>query len=162
MQNYEVGKRVCQPGPDGVFFNFTNGGGVLVIRMGRPTAEEKRAFKSGLSLRLAVAEDIIFVLCRMGTLQWMDAPYHRGMSPAGTELEPIADGMGYAIHCMLVDAHTGILVAQKLISTTTAGGRALREAMLAQPPLPDFDTRLQLAYAMYSTDDLVKESVPLC
>ena len=162
MQNYEAGKRVCQPGPDGVFFNFTNGGGVLVIRMGRPTAEEKRAFKSGLSLRLAVAEDIIFVLCRMGTLQWMDAPYHRRMSPVDTVLEPIVDGLGYANHCMLVDAHTGMLVAQKLISTTTAGGRALREAMLAQPPLPDFDTRLQLAYAMYSTDDLVKEAVSLC
>lgn len=159
---FQVGGKMMPPSEEGMVFDMTDGGGILAIRMGSPTAAEKRAFKSGLSLRFTVAEDIIFITVRMGTLQWMDTPYYPFNSKNLTHLEGVKDGQGYGIHAMLIDSDTGTLVAQKLISTTTAGARALRAAILAQPRLPDYAQRLSFALSTHPTDELAMNGVSLC
>lgn len=159
---FQVGGKMMPPSEEGMVFDMTDGGGILAIRMGSPTAAEKRAFKSGLSLRFTIAEDIIFITVRMGTLQWMDTPYYPFNSKNLTRLEEVKDGQGYGIHAMLIDSNTGTLVAQKLISTTTAGARALRAAILAQPRLPDYAQRLSFALSMHTTDELAMNGVSLC
>ena len=59
MYKYEVGQKILPPGPDGVRFDMADSGGSLLIQMARPTAAEKRAFKSGISIRLSVVDQII-------------------------------------------------------------------------------------------------------
>lgn len=161
MYKYEVGQKILPPGPDGVRFDVADSGGSLLIQMVRPTAAEKRAFKSGISIRLSVVDQIIFILIRMGTLNWMDAPYYRHFSQSLTRPEYPPEGEGAAIHAMLVDGATGILVGQKLIGLDHKASESLIAAIAAQPVIPDYNTRLQRIFAEYGTDDLPKEAIQI-
>ena len=162
LYKYEVGEKIFPPGPDGVRFDLTDGGGVLAIQFKSPTAAERRAFKSGLSIRFAVVDQIIFLLVRMGTMQWMDAPYYRKLSRNLTRVELPEEGSGLAIHAMLVDGATGVLQAQKLIGLDTDTSRKLMTAVMVQPEIPDYDTRLSRTFEKYSTADLLEEAETLC
>lgn len=156
MKSYKVGEVVASPSPDGVVFDVQDNGGILLIKMGKPTAEEVRAFKSGLSFRFTVVEDIIFLLVRMGRLQWMDAPYYKYLSQNLTQLNTADDGEGLAITAMLIDADTGVLKALKLISLDTDTIRRLTAAIMMQPEIPDYNTRLYRVMSRYTTEDLVR------
>lgn len=162
METYEVGKQIFAPGPDSVIFDVTPSGCVLIIQMARPTSQEKRSFQSMISMRYRVADDIIFILVRLGVMQWMDAPYYRGLSRDASLPDHIDDGAGLSLHAMLVDASTGILVAQKLIGLSTDGSRALVQAIQEQPEIPNYDSRLRAAFARYNTIDLLDGAVNLC
>lgn len=162
MYQYEVGQKVTSRVPDGVKFDMTDGGGVLGIFFSKPNANEKRSFKSGLSMQFRVVDDIIFLLVRMGTDQWMDAPYYRHLSWNLTHLERPAEGMGIAVHAMLVDASTGVLVAQKLVGLSTEGSNALIDAIQAQPEIPNYNMRLQRVFGQYRTTDLLEGAIKLC
>ena len=162
MQIFEVGKQVMNPGYDGVFFDVADDGATLVIRMGAPTSKEKQAFKSGISLRYTIVESVIFILARMGTMQWMDAPYYVGLSRNLTSCFKLPkDGEGLSVHALFVDGNTGILIAQKLMGLNTDGSLKLIKAIEDQEIIPDYHTRLQKVYAQYTTDDMVKDSVSL-
>lgn len=158
IYKYEVGERILPPGNDSMWFQMDDGGGQLVIQLRRPSSKEKQAFKNGLSIQMAVVDQIIFILTRMGTMQWMDAPYYRKLSPNLTRLEYPEDGDGLAIHAMLVDGETGTLVAQKLISLATKTSQYLMAAIAAQPEIPDYDDRLNRVFSQYSTEDLLREA----
>lgn len=155
LYQYKVGEPTGLQGPDGVIFDMTDSGGVLVIRMSRPTASEKKAFKSGISIRYCIVDQIIFVLVRMGTMQWMDAPYYRGLSRNFTRIEMPTDGHGLAIQVLFVDGLNGVLVGQKLVSPDTNTSRGLMTASIMQPPIPDYDRRLLSVMSRYTTDQLV-------
>ena len=160
---YNVGDKILPPGHDEIRFGTSSDGGPcsLVLKMRDITAAEKRAFKSVISIRFAQVEGIIFLLCRMGTLQWMDAPYYKWLYPTPPHLESPEDELGIAIHAMLVEANTGVLVAQKLVSLSTALSRWLVKAIDEQPQIPDYDRALQSVYARYSTDDLLESAVDI-
>ena len=162
MSVYEIGKKVMEPRPDGVTFDMTDGGGVLVIHMANPTAAEKAAFNEGIRLRFAMVDDIIFILARMGRLQWMDAPYYRALSKNLTHLDIADEGQGLALHAMLADGATGVLVAQKMIGLPETFSRRLMAAIIAQPIIPDYSARLQKVMTKYSTSALLEEAKKLC
>ena len=77
---FQVGKPTGFIGPDGVKFDLTDTGGILIITMSKPTSEERKAFKDGIKLRFAIANDIIFLLVKLGNTNWMDSPYYRSLS----------------------------------------------------------------------------------
>ena len=155
LQKFEVGKPTGFFGPDGVIFDLTDAGGILIVRMSRPTANEKQAFKSGISLRFCVVDQIIFVLVRMGTGQWMDAPYYRLLSRNLSSVALPMEGQGLAIHAMLIDGATGVLVAQKLFSPDTNTSARLLAACISQPIIPDYDSRLRRIFRRYNTRQLL-------
>ena len=155
FQRFEVGTPTGLIGPDGVIFDMTDAGGVLIVRMSRPTANEKKAFKAGISLRFCIVDQIIFVLVRMGLGQWMDAPYYRALSRSLSSVTLPMDGQGLSIHAMLIDGADGTLVAQKLISPDTTTSARLMAACISQPAIPDYDIRLARIYRQYSTQQLV-------
>lgn len=157
--SFIVGERVMSPGPGQVTFDMSDSGGTLAICMARPTGEERRAFKAGLSFKFAIEDQIIFLLVRMGKAQWMDAPYYRWRSPNLTQINYPNEGEALAIHAMLIDAATGILCAQKLISPSTEFSQALMTAIAAQPEIPDYDARLNRIFATIPTSELVRRAV---
>ncbi len=162
MQVFEVGEQVITPGYDGVIFDVADDGATLIIRMGAPTSKEKQAFKSGISLRYTIVDGIIFILARMGTMQWMDAPYYVGLSHDLTSCFKFPkNGEGLSVHALFVDGNTGILVAQKLIGLNTDSSLKLIKAIEDQEIIPDYHTRLQKVYAQYTTNDMIKDSVVL-
>ena len=153
---YEKGKPTGLQGPDGVIFDVANSGAMLVIRMDRPTAKEKKEFERGISMRFAVVDDIIFILVRMGLYNWMDAPYHKMYSRNLSHLEMPQDGEGLAVHILLVDGASGILVNQKIISLSTELTRALFTAIINQPVIDDYESRLMKIFGQYTTNDLLE------
>jgi len=160
--SYEVGQKILPQSGEGIVFDMTDSGGILLIKIRHPTAAEKKAFKSGLSIRFAIVDKIIFLLVRMCAMQWMDAPYYRWLSKNLTAITFPEEGQGLAVHVMLIDAETGILVAQKLISLEYKPSRYLMAAVISQPIIPDYDTRLSKIFYQYSTYDLLKEAEKLC
>ncbi len=154
---YVVGQRVCSPSPDVVQFDMTDGGAILAIKMSRPTQKEKAAFRQKISFRFVVVEKIIMILARLGNMQWMDAPYYRYHSTQLTNMEFPDDGQGLAVHAMLIDASTGVLVAQKLIGLDTDTSRALYAAIGSQPVIPNYNWRVASVQRAYTTNDLVRE-----
>lgn len=155
---FEVGKPTGFAGPDGVIFDLTDSGGILIIRAAKPTAEEKKAFKTGISFRYCIANGIIFVLVRMGRLPWMDAPYYRWLSKNLSRVILPSSGQGLAIHAMLIDGRNGVLVAQKLFSPDTKTSENFMAAAMVQPQIPNYDFVLAQTMARYTTDDLVELS----
>ena len=165
MQKIAVGERPVGAeylfmGDDGMNFNITDSGGVLIVRMCRPSKQEINDFKTRLHLRFRVVDGIIFVLIQIGD-DWNDAPYYRKFSSGLTHLPLIPDGAGLAVHAIMSDGDTGVIVAQKLISFSTNGSRALIKAISEQPEMPDYYDRVTRAMYMYSTADLVMGSTSL-
>lgn len=143
--------------PDGVRLEFDRGF-MLVCTFSRPTAKEKKAFKSGVAqFGLAVANDIIFFLSRFGTMSWMDMPFsgHLYNDNRMSLLEVPGPTQGYGLHVMLIDGATGILVHQRLIGLDHDLSMRLREAIINQPEIPNYGQRLQRTMAQYTTNDLV-------
>ena len=159
MFEFEVGKDTGLRGMDNMIFDMTDSGGILVIRMNRPTAAEKREFNCGLSFKLAVVDDIIFILARMGTLNWMDAPYYRELSRNLTHIIVPEKSQGIAVHAMLIDGSNGILHAQKLIGLPHDMSIALIDAIKNQPIISNYANRLNHTMALYTTDQFVERAI---
>lgn len=146
------------PIPEGSCFEF-DGRFTLVCAVNRPTAEEKQAFKSGTPYQfgLAIVDDVIFFLSRFGTLNWMDAPFNIHLYPDDRArlLEVPGPTQGYGLYIMLVDSSTGIIEHQRMIGLDHDLSMRLRDAIIHQPVIPDYDQRLRRIMAQYSTMDLV-------
>ena len=162
IYHYEVRQRILPPGPDGVTFDLSDAGATLLIQLSKPTAAEKKSFHSGISIQFSVVEQIIFVLCRMGALQWMDAPYYKFLSKSLSHFEYPDEEQGLSIHALLVDGATGVLVAQKILSPPTELSRALLMAIAVQPKIEDYSARLSRVMSQYSTQDLLTEAQKIC
>jgi hypothetical protein len=155
MYQYEVGQAIFPPSADSVRFDLTDGGAVLIIAMRNLSSAEKKAFKTGVQqFKFATANNIIFFLCRFGTLSWMDAPYYKYLSRP-IQIERPGEGQGIAMHTMLVEATTGVLVAQKLIGLPHDMSVKLLDAVAKQPEIPDYTTRLSMTYQCFTTSDLL-------
>lgn len=155
---YQVGQAIMQPSADSVRFDLSDDGAILVIAMRNLSDNEKQSFKNGAhQFKFAIANDIIFLLCRFGTMQWMDAPYYKFLSRP-FHIDPPKSGMGIAMHALLVEATTGVLVAQKLIGLSHDLSVKLLEAVDAQPEIHDYSMRLSTTLRLYSTVDLLEQS----
>ena len=162
MTKYEVGQRAFPPtGEDSLRFQIYDSGCTLVLSVNKPTAAEKRNFKSGIQTKVAVVNDIVFLLVRFGVSQWMDAPFYRELSPH-THLDIPDEGQGLTIHCMLVDSSTGILIAQKLIGLDHDVSCRLISAITAQPKIDQYDSVLAETYRQYTTQQLLDLSDSQC
>ena len=165
MQKISVGERPIGSdylfvGDDGMRFDMTDSGGALIVRMRRPSQQEINDFKTRLHLRFRVVEGMIFILIQIGD-NWSDAPYYRKFSRGLTHLPSIPDWAGLSTHAIMSDGNTGTVVAQKFISFNTEGSRTLVKAIEDQPEMPDYYDRVTRAMYMYSTDDLVRDSISL-
>lgn len=149
--------KVSTPVHDGVYLEF-NGFFSLICAMNRPTAKEKNAFRSGVpQFDLVVVDGVIFFLSRFGTLNWMDSPFNRHLYSDNRilQLEEPGPTQGYSLHVMLIDSVTGVLVHQRLIGLDHDLSMRLRDAIINQPVIPDYDQRVRNVMARYSTKDLV-------
>lgn len=160
IEPYCVGSKMFTPASDGIYLEF-DGGFMLISVLGRPTPKEKNAFKSGVpQFSLAVLNDVIFFLSRFGTLNWADSPFyiHCYHDNRILLLEPPEPTQGYGLHVMLIDGTTGILVHQRLIGLEHDLSMRLFDAIIHQPVISDYNQRLQLTMARYTTNDLVSMS----
>lgn len=162
METISVGDKIIRPCKDGMRFHFDNNGGTLLIHYNFPTLEEKQAFKDKISIRFAIANELIFILVRMGNLNWSDCVYYRhNHKEKEINFPVISDNMGILIHVMFIDATTGILLAQKVIGCETDGSRKFIEAIKNQKEINSYDEVLKKTLRFYSTSYLVENSIKL-
>jgi hypothetical protein len=142
-------------GEDVVVFDIDNAGALLLIKYNRPRAKEKSDVKSGVAqFKIAKLDGILFFLCRFGTGNWMDAPYHPDFSRY--TLPVPGEGEGLLLHVMLIDSSTGVLAAQRAIGLSTEFSAALLQTAAGLPPSgDDYMLRIKRIYAERKTNDLL-------
>lgn len=161
LRRLEVGK-LFQEGkthyPEGTKFDVTDSGINFIAFYDRPTSKEKEAFKKGsIQYGFTEIDNVLMMLFRFGSQQWMDVPYNVQLSKNLTHLEQVGKGDGFALHIYLVDAATGILKVQRLVGLDSGFSRIFREDILKQSEcdLSDWRQRVQAIYSSYETIDLV-------
>ena len=159
FQAISVGAKVCTPdNSDSIIFDMTDSGGLLIHKMNKPTSKEIRTFKSpATQMKFVTIEGILFLLVRHGTSPWSDTPFLKQLTRATSLLRSseVPPNMGLAIHILLIDSSTGILVAQKLFSMSHDDTVRFLDAVATQEPMSNFDEALQRIYQKYSTSDMV-------
>ncbi|HZK18932.1 MAG TPA: hypothetical protein VFD15_06415 [Clostridia bacterium] len=171
MHILEVGKLLI-PGKtrynEGATFEYSELGPVLVFAFGNPAPEEIQAVKKGrVDLALYESPPVLFILHKIqGLEQWSDSPFsirmYDNMGKVFDFGEPIRDGMGLVLHIVLVDADTGVLVAQRIIGTPTEFSRDIRAAILRQIEQPfspeSYHRKIDNIYRTFSTKELLRRA----
>ncbi len=148
---------------EGCYFDISDEGGTLLVYFDHPTKEEKEAFKAKerFELRMLEMSDIMMFLVKFGSLNWMDAPYnpHLSRNLSGIRRE---EGKGLKLTIMLFDTATGKLETLRLVSLSERMTDKIRKAykeLMARPfERSVYDRKIDLVFARYSTNDLVKMS----
>ena len=150
---------------EGMFFDTDKTGANLVVGFNSPTEEEVMQFDSSIrsEFRLVIKDDILFILAKIGKLNWMDASYNPSVASSLDLFNiDIIDGSGIPMWVYLVDVRTNILKAQKLIGLGTKFSkdfqRMAKEIVDKSGQINDFNYRLQKVYQKYSTKDLLNFS----
>ena len=156
LYEYKVGDKILPAtGGDSVRFQLSDDGCTLLIQYNKPSAAEKRNFKQPAQFGMTIVKGVIFFLARFGAAQWMDAPFD-AKKATFTKLDYPKDGEGLALHVVVVDSSTGILVSQRLIGLETDLSRRIIAAATYQPEIPNFDLLVSSIYTRYTTNDLVE------
>lgn len=164
MQRLEVGKLF----KDGVTkyqetckFDMTDSGGNLIIFYNSPTMDEIEDISKGKAQYGYYKEsNIIFMLFKFGSQEWMDCPYSVHLSKNLTELQEASEGLGYAVNIYLVDASTGILKVARLIGMNTRMSKMLKKDLIKQKLLSfeNYQDNLTSIYNKLSTREMVKRA----
>lgn len=147
---------------EGVKFDFTQGGPILLIFFEHPTAKEVESIRSGkFTMKFYDTDNIIFMFFKFGSLNWMDAPYTVHLSqPFGFSKELKQENIGFGLQIYLVDAATGILKVIRLIGLGHEFSSLLRDAILKQKETPFnrgvYMFKLNELCKRYSTNELVE------
>ena len=155
-------KGACYPtlaGPEGIRFDITDSGPILLVRFHCPTTNEIDAFNEGKPAEFRFVElgGTIFLTVKFADLPWMDAPYNIHLSQNLSEPMEIPEGGGYILHVFLCGTD-GAIHAMRFMGLSTNFSRELRKAAISQshdnfdPAL--HDKNISEVYARYSSKDL--------
>ena len=141
-----------------------------------PECEQKeREAKAAELAKQAQADGLPELVGSPKQITWAEQIRARYIESSGKELDDIlveikrhkeagkyTEGDDLALHAMLVDGATGVLMAQKMIGLPETFSRRLMAAIIAQPIIPDYSARLQKVMTKYSTSALLEEAKKLC
>lgn len=165
MIKYQVGE--CYPeliGPEGPVFDLSDAGGILAIKFNKPTKKEIKQFKTGkYKFKFALYNDIIWVLFKAGSLNWMDMPYHAKLSQQLTHFDEPEDDEGLGINVIFIDSSKGMIHAIRLVSLTTLQTKWIRKQVLNQMEEDGFDSlkysmKIRGAMSLMDTNDFLEIS----
>jgi hypothetical protein len=169
MRKHEVGE-LFEEGKtrynEGVIFEFTQSGPILLMFFNHPTENEIASIKSGkLELAFLEKDEVIFILSKFQGMSWIDAPYTVHLSKPFT-FDDMAPDQGFGLTIYLIDANSGILKVIRYVGLSNEFSRKLRAAILRQKETHFdktlHDLKINSIYANYSTDDLVRRAETFC
>lgn len=146
---------------EGPYFDILPDTILLMIFLEKPIIEEFENFNYGKAQFGLFQEDgVIFFLSKLGSMNWMDAPYNKHLA-----LEPVDNtrpeaGQGYSVTLVLVDAFDTRVEAIRVISLMNTFSNLLMDAVDNQPVIPKYDLVLNNIYNKYPTsDDMLEEAI---
>lgn len=148
---------------EGCYFDSNESGLICIYNFSRPTQEEVDAFKASTpgEIRFVRLNGILFILSKLGTLEWVDSPYAPQLSKSMSfpKLEP---GKGYSLTFVLVDASTGIVKGLRYVGLGISFSQTLRDEVMfdIDKPIvkPIYNMQIQELYNKYTTKAMVKLS----
>lgn len=148
---------------EGVIFEYTEAGPILIVAFNRPAEKEIEGVKSGkLQIGFYEIEPVVFITVKIqGCGGWMDTPFtirkYDGKHTFDWS-DPIGESQGLALTIVLIDATTGIVQAQRMIGTAHNFAVGLRSAILRQLEKPydsvAFNQKVNEIYRNYTSDDI--------
>lgn len=146
---------------EGIVFDVTDEGAVLVLYYDVPTAKEIKNIKSGkMQIRMTAIDKLAIMLFKFGSLDWCDAPYSPHLSKMLTHIDEISSTSGLALTTYLFDTATGKLEVLRLtaiphdVSVKLVGHIKNNSVPMRRD---EYISVLQKYYRM-SVDDLVRKS----
>ena len=168
LTRYEVGKYI-EDRPkrynEGIKFDLTDTGINIPIFFDAPTVNEVKEFEEGkIKLGYYTYKNVILVLIKIGTLEWMDMPYSIHLSKDLTTIKDFGikegNGLGLTTTLYLINAKNGILEALRLIGANNRLSVNFIKDIKKQKEMPfeEFDKNLNYIYRTYSTKELVNRA----
>lgn len=152
--------------PEGCFFEIDESGPIMFFNYVRPHKSEVDSFKpgSGAEFGFACVNSVLFILAKVGSMPWVDAPYnpHLSSSTATT----VEEGLGYLLTLVLIDKYSGIVRGIRAVGLDHDFSVALRNEIQNTKSVPfnrnDYERAINDVYRHYSTEDLVEMSRARC
>lgn len=152
--------------PEGCFFEIDESGPIMFFNYIRPHKSEVDSFKpgSGAEFGLACLNGVLFILAKIGSMPWVDAPYDPHLSKVMPEA--VEEELGYLLTLMLIDKYPGIVRGLRAVGLDHNFSVALRNEIQNAKSVPfdrnDYERAINDVYRHYSTEDLVEMSRARC
>lgn len=166
MYRYEVGKvtEEFKHHQECVKFDIADDGAVMLVFFQNPTAEEIKQFEAGRNFEISFAElyGVIMITVKIGSLNWMDAPYSPHLSKNLTKFQMPNENQGLGLTLVLIDAVTGEIKHVRLLGLSEKFTKQLfgivMEQKIREFDIVEYNNSLNRIYSTYSTNQIVKMS----
>lgn len=164
----EVGKAwtaTAIPPQEGVYFEMTQSGALLLLVFDNPTPKEIESAKTGtIQMGYYVRDSVLFVVIKIGSMPWMDAPFSiRRYDSLTTDLSDITTDKGLGIQISLIDRVSGILHSIRLIGASNrfTVGFCKEVSMQLKKPFNEllYTRTIQSVYSELSSKQLAERAV---
>ena len=150
---------ILQKYPECCVFEADDAGLLLAFNYNAPTTTEIQSFKADapFEIRFVRIDGILFILAKVGSMPWVDAPYAVQLSRSAS-FPQLGENEGYALTLALIDRTTSTVKGLRLIGLAND----LRSEILTHADdvliLSDYDRKISEIYRRYSTEQLVRFS----
>ena len=152
--------------PEGTYLDYFEAGPRLTISYHAPTRDEINQIKRGdCHFRLVPYGEVLFLLSKFGSLNWMDSPFNIQLYPSDRRVlnAGFSHGKRYSLVVRLVDGLTGLDRGARLVTWNPEFSSAFHK-LVAQQKLQHFeslayDRTLSQAYSMFSTTSMMTRSI---
>lgn len=170
MEKYEVGQIInsFKNQPEGVRFDLTDSGAIMLVFFDNPSLSEIEQFKAGNNFEIRFIEiyGVIMMTVKIGNFDWMDAPYSPHLSKNLTKFTIPNEGQGLGLTLMLVDTYTGEIKHIRMLGLSEAFTKRFFGTVMDEKAkefnLTEYDTALNRIFSAYTTKQLVKMSKDYC
>lgn len=170
MNKYEVGQIIekFKNYQEGMRFELSDDGAVLQVFIQNPTENEIEQFASRnrFEIRFIEIYNVIMITAKIGSLNWMDAPYSSHLSNELNKFQLPNENQGLALILVLIDTLTGEIKNLRLLGLSEHFTKNLFCAIMEQKIKPfnieEYRMGVSRIYASYSTNKLAKLSKDYC
>lgn len=153
---------------EGVYFDIADDGATMLVFFHNPAKEEIEQFESGVNFEIRFTElnDVIMLTVKIGSLNWMDAPYTPHLSKHLTSFYLPDKDQGLGLTLILIDASTGEIKHIRLIGLSVKFTKELlkitAEHISKTFDMAVYNNSLNKIFSTYDTKQIVKMSSSYC
>lgn len=170
MKKYEAGQVIdsFKNHKEGVYFDIDDSGATLLVFFQNPTSNEIEQFESckNFEIRFTELYNVIMITAKIGSLNWVDAPYTPHLSENLTKFQIPGENQGLGLTLILVDAITGEIKHIRLLGLSERFTKELfgiiMEHKTREFNRTEYQNSLNKIFSSYKTSQIVKISKSYC
>ena len=163
MELYEVGQVIPNfiGHDEGIIFDMADDGARVMVFFNKPTIDEVEQFKSShnFEIRFVQLYNVIMITTKIGSLNWMDAPYTPHLSKSLTKYQLPQEGQGLGLQLYLIDSSNGQIKTIRLLGLSEKFTKSLFGTLMEEK-VKEFDkmeyqNNMNRIFSTYPTKKLV-------